>query len=79
LEVIDKLRKEIFDDEYKTVEGANLTEEEIAKDKERRDNELLDDIVTVTIDETLDFKKVENMSLSSNYALLYESVFINYK
>jgi len=67
---IDKQRIAIK--EY-TEEGK--TEEELAAIRNAKDEELLNDKIEFEIPEKLDFKKVADLSLSSNYQFLYDTIF----
>lgn len=59
------------------LEPINKQLDEIREKKdEKREEELLSDIVTILV-EKIDFKFIENATLSSNYQLLYDKIFIN--
>lgn len=47
-----------------------------ATDDKVKESELLSDVVSISL-EKLDFKHVENVSLSGNYQLMYDTIFIN--
>lgn len=47
-----------------------------SKEDKAKESELLSDVVSVSL-EKLDFKQVENVSLSHNYQVLYDTIFIN--
>jgi len=71
-ELTDEEKESLSEDELKIKEG------EIQKERDRKSTELLNDEVTIVFDEFVDFKMVENMSLSYNYAFVYDRVFKNY-
>lgn len=72
---IDEQRKAIADDKY---EGSELTKEQIEADKNKRNQVLMDDEVTISLEELIDFNKVADLTLSNNYVMLYEKIFKNY-
>lgn len=72
LELIDKQRLEI---KSYTEEGKNELELEVIR--AAKDKDLLEDEIKLQI-EKIDFKKVEDLSLSMNYNLLFEKLFKNY-
>jgi hypothetical protein len=59
------------------LEPINTQLDEIREKKDTlREKELLDDKVTIQV-EKLDFKLVENVTLTDNYQLLYDTIFCN--
>jgi hypothetical protein len=69
LEAIDKQRVEIMS--Y-TEEGK--TEVELKAIRANKENELLSDAIDFSV-EKLDFKRIENLTLSGNYQFLYDTIF----
>lgn len=67
--LIDKQRKDI---QAYTEEGK--TTEELEACRSMKDSELLDELTEITI-EKIDFKRVENLTLSENYQFLYDKLF----
>lgn len=80
IEAVEKQRKEIREFEYNKELSKGeipLTEKEIQEGKDKKDSELLNDEITITLEELLDFSKIENLSLSINYSTLYDKIFKN--
>lgn len=77
LEAIDKQRKEIQEAIYPAETDAEMQSDGQDKIKAEKDSELLKEELEFQV-ELLDFTKVENLSLSFDYATLYEKLFKNY-
>lgn len=77
LEAIDKQRKEIQDAVYPASTDEEMQSDGQDKIKAEKDAELLKEELEFQV-ELLDFTKVENLSLSFDYASLYEKLFKNY-
>lgn len=77
LEAIDKQRKEIQDAVYPASTDEEMQSDGQDKIKAEKDAELLKEELEFQV-ELLDFAKVENLSLSFDYASLYEKLFKNY-
>lgn len=77
IETIDKQRKEIQEAVYPSETDEGILPEAQAKIKAEKDAELLKESIEFQV-EQLDFSKIESLSLSFDYKLLYEKLFKNY-
>lgn len=64
----------VFESDEKRAEAESALEEE----KKKLTEELLSGECTFTLEETLDFKKLENLTFQWNYTFLFETVASNY-
>jgi polyhydroxyalkanoate synthesis regulator phasin len=78
LEQRQKLAQAVVEGEFETEEAKAAAQEALLKENRVKDETLLNDECILSIEEQIDFKRIEDLKFPHDYTLIFEKFCVNY-